>query len=267
MLTLTAIGVFIGAIGALGMIVWPFLAVGAAIFAGIELIIIGLAETVSMVAKAINDLKKLGSVGDMDQLLKPFGDFIEAAISNLTVNPLKLGKLKLASSAMSSVGSMISSLAKGVKAYASLTIPEYDENGKEIGRRKLNKTDFDEAANRVQTIITTVGGAIMNLMTNTTGKDAELMKELMQPSGLFKSSTKFGKLIKSLSSIGGLISTYAQGVKDYASLKVPKTDKDGNIIEGEFRTLNPLDFALASFNISLIMRLMATAVENTYKNH
>ena len=267
MLTLTAIGVFIGAIGALGMIVWPFLAVGAAIFAGIELIIIGLAETVSMVAKAINDLKKLGSVGDMDQLLKPFGDFIEAAISNLTVNPLKLGKLKLASSAMSSVGSMISSLAKGVKAYASLTIPEYDENGKEIGRRKLNKTDFDEAADRVQTIITTVGGAIMNLMTNTTGKDAELMKELMQPSGLFKSSTKFGKLIKSLSSIGGLISTYAQGVKDYASLKVPKTDKDGNIIEGEFRTLNPLDFALASFNISLIMRLMATAVENTYKNH
>lgn len=267
MLTLTAIGVFIGAIGALGMIVWPFLAVGAAIFAGIELIIIGLAETVSMVAKAINDLKKLGSIGDMDQLLKPFGDFIEAAISNLTVNPLKLGKLKLASSAMSSVGSMISSLAKGVKAYASLTIPEYDANGKEIGRRQLNETDFTKAADSVKIIIKTVGGAIMDLMTNTTGKDAELMKELMQPSGLFKSSTKFGKLIKSLSSIGGLISTYAQGVKDYASLKVPKTDKDGNIIEGEFRTLNPLDFALASFNISLIMRLMATAVENTYKNH
>lgn len=267
MLTLTAIGVFIGAIGALGMIVWPFLAVGAAIFAGIELIIIGLAETVSMVAKAINDLKKLGSVGDMDQLLKPFGDFIEAAISNLTVNPLKLGKLKLASSAMSSVGSMISSLAKGVKAYASLTIPEYDANGKEIGRRQLKKEDFDEASERVKTIITTVGGAIMDLMTNTEGRDAELMKELMQPSGLFKSSTKFGKLIKSLSSIGGLISTYANGIKDYAQLKVPQTDGKGNIIEGKFKTLNPLDFALAAFNIGLIMRLMATAVENTYKNH
>lgn len=260
MLTLTAIGVFIGAIGALGMIVWPFLAVGAAIFGGIELIIIGLAETVSMVSKAINDLKKLGSVGDMDQLLKPFGDFIEAAISNLTVNPLKLGKLKLASSAMSSVGSMISSLAKGVKAYASLTIPEYDANGKEIGRRQLNETDFTKAAKSIEHIITTVGGAIMNLMTDTTGRDGELMKELMQPSGLFKSSTKFGKLIKSLSSIGGLISTYAKGIQDYAQLKVPQTDDKGNIIEGKFRLLKPKEIEDAKKKISEIIIAMGGAI-------
>lgn len=260
MLTLTAIGVFIGAIGTLGMIVWPFLAVGATIFAGIELIIIGLAETVSMVAKAINDLKKLGSVGDMDQLLKPFGDFIEAAISNLTVNPLKLGKLKLASSAMSSVGSMISSLAKGVKAYASLTIPEYDANGKEIGRRQLKETDFKDAANNVSIIIKTVGGAIMDLMTNTTGKDAELMKELMQPAGLFKSSTKFGKLIKSLTSIGGLISTYAKGIQDYAQLKVPQTDDKGNIIEGKFRLLKPGEIEEAKKKISEIIIAMGEAI-------
>ena len=267
MLTLTAIGVFIGAIGALGMIVWPFLAVGAAIFAGIEMIIIGLAKTVSMVAKAINDLKKLGSIGDMGKLLKPFGDFIEAAISNLTVNPLKLAKLKLASSAMGSIGSMISSLAKGIKEYATLKVPMYDENGKEIGSRQLTPQDFEDAAIGVKTIITTVGGAIMDLMTDSSGKNAELMKELMQPAGLFGTSTKFGKLVKSLKSIGGLITTYAKAVQDYAQLKVPQIDKNGNIEEGKFRTLNPLDFAMAATNIGLIMSLMAQAVANTYKGN
>lgn len=267
MLTIAIIGVLIGVIGALGMVVLPFLAVGAAIFAGIELIIIGLATSVSMVSKAIKDLKDLGSIGDMGKLLKPFGDFIEAAISNLTVNPLKLAKLKLASSAMGSVGSMISSLAKGIKEYASLKVPMYDENGKEIGSRQLTQQDFTDAATGVTTIITTVGGAIMDLMTNTTGKDKELMKELMQPAGLFGQSTKFGKLVKSLSSIGGLITTYAEAVKDYAQLKVPQTDKNGNIIEGQFRTLKPIDFVMAAINIGFIMKLMAQAVADTYKGN
>lgn len=202
---------------------------------------------ITNLAGAIMDVLKTGDKSLVEELLKPAG-FLGGTT--------KFGKLL---DSTGKLGHMISEIAKGVKDYAELRIPEYDKNGNQKGTRQMGEPDFKAAADSIKHIITTVGGAVMNLAN--TG-DNELIKLMLAPASLFSSDTKFGKLIESVTKIGEMISKIAQGVKDYADLRIPdQFNEDGSI--KSYRTLDKPDFDKVEENIPKLITIVTKSTFDT----
>lgn len=112
------------------------------------------------------------------------------------------------------IGRAMGDLAVGVRDMASLTVTEYDNNGKVTGKRKLTNEDFVLAGNGTTKIITALFGALQNT-------DNETLKEML--GGRLKKTTAW-KAIEVAKEMGGAISSLALGIKDLSTL----TFKDEN---------------------------------------
>lgn len=166
-----------------------------------------------------------------------------------------------------SMGRMISTISKGVKDVAELRIPIYDKDGKEVGSRSLGDNDFTNAATNTQTIIKTLGDAIMRLADD---KNSAWMFE--DQSVVFKDGTctRFSQVMTSLRGIGSLMSETVKGVKDVAQLKIQAYKSDGTIDKGKYIDLNPNDIkpnGKVYKNAQDIMTVIPNAIMAVYNSN
>ena len=200
-------------------------------------------------------------------------------IDQLSNNALAFTRASLA---IGNISKVISKLGLAIQQYSLLSVPEaFDSNGNPTALRQMNNTDFENAAKNIALIITTVGGAIMGLFT---GKDAngknmgltdnqkEVVKEMMEGgggiAGFFGMNTKFGKIIKSTSKIGDLISNIALGVQQYASMQIPdEWNNEGKPIHFISITDKEKLFSDAAGNIGTIITLIGETLLTTAKNN
>lgn len=255
---------------------------------------LALASSISAIAYAIKNISNL-TLTEYDENGKAIGvrhlndkDFITAAVNVETIistlgdsiiktyekNPgmFSAGRFKDLIGAetpfgrvcrsCATMGNMISLIAQGVKEYADLTVPEYDENGNKTGRlRRLTTQDFAAAAINVERLISILGQAVMD----TYAKNPDLFSAGSW-GDFFKMDTPFTRVVKSCSNMGAMIASIAQSVKEYAELMVPVYDEKGNKTN-RMRKLTEADFTDAATNISKVLTTLGYAIIDVYNKN
>ena len=162
---------------------------------------------------------------------------------------------------LSTLSPLISSIAKSVKTYADLKIADYGEQVKYVDGKPqiqryipIGKQDFENAATNVTTIISTLGGAIIDAY--------EAHPDYYESSLL--GSSKFAKTVNANITLAKLISRIGKAVADMSNLKVA-TDW---YTEGEnigkpkaYEQLKNSHFALAAKNILTIITTLGEPIE------
>lgn len=166
------------------------------------------------------------------------------------------------------LGTVISSIAEGVKSYAQLMIPDrWNEDGKPISYHLMKSEEFDAAAKNISTIILTVGGAIariasgkgeITLADGTKFSAADYMK-VLQGDNWWTGKSDFTKVLNASSKLGEMISNIASGVGAFAKLMVPiRWNDEGKPVA--FRQLNENDINLAIKHIGEIITATAQPI-------
>lgn len=155
------------------------------------------------------------------------------------------------------LGPLISSIAAGVKDYADLKLPTgYDKDGKATGYKVMSKQDFKTAADNIKKVLLTIGNGIM--------KTYEKHKEWFEE-GLITDSP-FMRVVNTNKEVAKLITDVANGIKDYAELKMP-TGYDNTGKPTGYKILQKDDFKTASENITLTLLTIGNALMKVYDDH
>ena len=260
--TLTVLGAFAAGVIGLGYISAGTGIGGLALAAG-EAALAGIIGCVLLAGKAMQEIIK---VMDMASKLERVDtsiitDDIKAMLSIVWelkpfMNPLLDMMIVAASGTIASLGHMMSMLSEGIQDYANLSIPIYGEGGKIIGRRNLTDADFTDAAENIKTIVTIIGGTILD-----TYKDNSDIFSNGMLGDFLGMDTPFTRVVKSCTGMGKMIAKIAEGVKDMADLKIAiykGTDKVG------YRRLTYPDFKNAAKNISKIVTTLGQALLDLY---
>lgn len=151
------------------------------------------------------------------------------------------------------MGKMISKIAESVKDMAELKIPIYKGTEK-VGYRRLTEPDFNNAAENISKIVTTLGYALLELYVKA-------------PEGMFDSGwlgnmigvkTPFGRVVTGCTGLGKMISSIAKGVKDMADLRIPIYGADGK--QKGTRPLGFNDFKNAATNTQHIVSCLGNSI-------
>lgn len=261
--TVTVLGAFAAGVIGLGYLSAGTGGLGGLALAAGEAALAGIIGCVLLAGKAMQEIIK---VMDMASKLERVDtsiitDDIKAMLSMIWelkpfMNPLLDMMIVAASGTIASLGHMMSMLSEGIQDYANLSIPIYGEGGKIIGRRNLTDADFTDAAENIKTIVTIIGGTILD----TYKDNANLFSNGMLGDFLGM-DTPFTRVVKSCTGMGKMISKIAEGVKDMAELKIPiykGTYKVG------YRNLTEPDFKNAAKNISKIVTTLGYALLDLY---
>ena len=169
-------------------------------------------------------------------------------------------KLGMLIKSLSGIGTLISGVATGVFQMANNVY--YDAKGV---KHNLGKTEFDNAANWVSTVVSTIGQSLMN--TFDKHKDWFDSPIATNEDGIFtdtitydtKADTPFQKMVNASATIGQFISSIAQGIVTFASGKVPG-------INGEPDTrINNSVITQASSAIEDVLTAVANSIINVSK--
>ena len=131
--------------------------------------------------------------------------------------------------ASSQLGEMVSNIAAGIQAFASMNMPvEWNNEGKPIKFKALGEKEITNASNNVRTILLTLAGAIMDVYNDprsiVDGRnifDSEVIKTGFL--GLKKTETpsRFEKTLGASIRLGELIASVATGLQAMANLRIP----------------------------------------------
>lgn len=165
---------------------------------------------------------------------------------------------------VSALGTMIKNIADGIQTFANGAVPVYGKNGAVIDKHPIGQQDYDRASACIQSIISTLGLAIMN--TYDAHKDWFTDKSI---GALFTggnpSDTPFGQTVTALSNMGKLIGEYAKQVQDFAKGSIPVYGPDGKVLT--YVSMTPDTYKQAGEAIGLVISTMAESLEKTYKDH
>ena len=173
------------------------------------------------------------------------------------------------------LGSMIGSIAQGIKDYAELRINTYDKNGKVNGSREMKFEDFQEAAKNIGIIVTTLGDAVAGIYAKDPKMfdNAMILTEMESSGGLTgisknakfqQDDNPFTKVIKACSGLGTMISAIANGVRDFSELRINEYNPDGSI--KSVTKMGDTEFEAAGKNIEKVLGFLCPAVANVYKD-
>ena len=153
------------------------------------------------------------------------------------------------------MGELITDISAGVKDFAELKMPIYDDNGKIKGYRTMTDRDFKMAAKSVKNVVTCLGYAMIDIYKS----NEEMFK--WQLIG----DNPFVVVTESCGTLGKLITDISAGVKDFAELKMPIYDDKGQI-KG-YRSMTDKDFDMAAQSIEKVITCLANAIINIYEKH
>lgn len=261
--TIAVLGVFAAGVIGLGYLSAGTGGLGGLALAAGEAALAGIIGCVLLAGKAMQEIIK---VMDMASKLERVDtsiitDDIKGMLSMIWelkpfMNPLLDMMIVAASGTIVSLGHMMSMLSEGIQDYANLSIPIYGEGGKIIGRRNLTDADFTDASENIRTIVTIIGGTILDIYK----ENPDIFSNGMLGDFLGM-DTPFARVVKSCTGMGKMIAKIAEGVKDMAELKIPiykGTDKVG------YRSLTEIDFNNAAENISTIVTCLGYAILDLY---
>ena len=237
----TILAGIIGATGGAGALA---IAGGVAAVAAFVGIIWEIGKAFSAIAQSISDLEKIKNfkseeiINSLEEYMKIFPYITK--FSNLKT----LYKIKVAASVCNSISNVIYQIAKSVKGMADLSTILYDENGKEIGRRKLDESDFSKASTNIAEIISVLGGTIIDVYNN----NPEIFNAGNSIANLLGMETPFSRVANSCKTLGKMINDIAKGVKTYSKLP-----------EG-------LDFDTISTNIQTVISCLGGAILSLYNS-
>ena len=179
---------------------------------------------------------------------------------NVDWNTLLTGKnpiQRVISSSMQ-LGKMLASIAYGIKAWAKLTIPEYDSKGKLIGYKTIDNSAFRDAADNIKAVITCLGQAIIDVYK-------EAPKEMFETKEWFGlGNSPFAKVTKALKTMGLMLSSIASGVKAWVDLKIPIYKDKSTKVSGYLHLTAP-QFKKAQNNIINVVKCLGNAIIEMYK--
>ena len=164
-----------------------------------------------------------------------------------------LGKSKFALvvQSLKAMGPALSSVADSVKDWADLRIPVY-RGTKVIGYKTITSQDFETAACHVKEVVKTLGQAVIE----------SYKQDMFDPQGWHGfGKSKFALVVQSLKVMGPALSSIADGVKDWADLKIPVYE--GTKVVG-YKTITDTDFEIAGENIKKVIIALGQAVIDTY---
>ena len=160
-------------------------------------------------------------------------------------------------SSMKNLGIVLSSIARGVKQWADLKIPEYTGT-KQTGWITLTGEHFSKAGENIRDVLIALGQAIIK-----TYDDA--------PEGMFDSNawfnagskTPFAMVVRSMKTLGPTLSSIARGVKEWADLKIPNYNSNGKITG--YTTLSTKEFNTVKDNIANVVSALGGAIVDVVK--
>ena len=235
-------------------------------------VINGVAECIIVMAYALQQVDKIKdtkSVSKIEEITKGFKSLMTSENGFKPFMSATLAwDMQLVRASICSMCECIDLIAIAMQNIANLTIVTFDKNGKEIGKRHLNTTDFDNAATNVGKIITALGGTIIKVYNGNTGDPTiDAVAKEMFSSGyilgdLLGADTVFSRVTKSCATLGQMITDIAEGVKNYADMRVNTYNKDGKVIGS--RKLSDADFINAARNVEHIITTLGGAVMSVY---
>ena len=165
------------------------------------------------------------------------------------------------------MGKLIGDISEGVGKMASFMVPDsssFDpKTGKFTKYNALSKNDFTNASKFVKEILTTIGGAIIQLYSDNPGMFDDV--QVLASKGLFTdeyttSPSIFMKTLGACIEMSKMISNIAQGIGDMAKLQIPNEwdPKTGKPIS--FVRLTDSDFTKAGTNIGTIIISIALII-------
>jgi hypothetical protein len=159
---------------------------------------------------------------------------------------------------LTSLSQLIGKYASNIKDWAAMEINLYDDNGKQLGKKVLTDQDIVKTGETIEKIIVTAVTAVQRAYNGDKGKNKALFEAINSDS----KTTWFSVIVESTEKSSQLISKLAQGVKDYANMRVDKYDDSGKKVGT--RAFSDEDFVNAGKHISMILTSITGAVQKTY---
>ena len=250
------IGVLVTVLG--GIMTTGMLEPGIAAIGGIEILVMGLGACMIILAKAMDTIAEVSKKKVNMEGLIGLIDSIYGLVWRMAPlsNPLVGITIASASAAVATLGMAISKIAEGVAEASNMHYTKY-ENGKAVGEFNLTSEDFNKAALNTKQIVTTLGGAILDIYD----ENPEIFNTGTLLGDLIGTKTKFEKVVRSVSTLGKAISLIANGVKTAANMHYTKYE-NGKAV-GEFN-LDKSDYEKAANNTKLVVKTLGRAIMQAY---
>lgn len=160
------------------------------------------------------------------------------------------------------LGKLISSTAKGLKDVADFRIPIYKGN-QVVGYHTLQSTDLTQVSNNVKAIITCLAQGVIDAYNS--GKAENGVNLFDDPSKWYEPGNRapIAMAMKTFNGIGKVLSEMVKGLQDMINMKIPVYDKNGNIIQGKFRSIDINDFNPETGKVGKVIRKVIEAVPQT----
>lgn len=251
---LSAIGVLAATAGSIS----PMLSLGIAAIGGIEVLVMGIVACMIILAKAMDTISEVSKKEVNMEGLIGLIDSIYGLVWRMAplAHPLVGITIASASAAVATLCMAISKIAEGVAEASNMHYTKY-ENGKAVGEFNLTSEDFNKAALNTKQVVTTLGGAILDIYD----ENPEIFNTGTLLGDLIGTKTKFEKVVCSVSTLGKAISLIANGVKTTANMHYTKYE-NGKAV-GEFN-LDKSDYEKAATNTKLVIKTLGRAIMQAY---
>lgn len=269
---IVSIGGLSVALGALATIPFtaPFFWAGLGAMAAVAGIALVFSAAIKNIAEAIAVLATVDQNGGIDEarIMSLIGTIpvIGNAVAAAGI-ALPTGLIIRTSIACMTMSVMISKIGKAVADISNLIVGvDWDSEGNPIAFRQLNETDFTNAANNIQKIITVLGAAIIavyDLKPEIFEVPMVTVKSFWGTKKVSGKKTKFQMVVEACSSLGTMISLIGAGVRDFANMIVA-TDWNSDGSPKSYRKLNDNDFTSAAKNIQKIICTLGASIIAIY---
>lgn len=214
------------------------------------------------------DGKEMGKIQMTNDTYKKAGECVGTVISTLVTSLNETyeknkgffdeDNWKPLEKSLTSLSQLIGKYASNIKDWAAMEINLYDDNGKQLGKKILTDQDIVKTGETIEKIIVTMVTAIQHAYNGDKGKNKALFDAINSDS----KTTWFSVIVESTEKSSKLISKLAQGVKDYANMRIDKYDDSGK--KTGTRAFSDEDFVNAGKHISMILTSITGAVQETY---
>ena len=168
--------------------------------------------------------------------------------------------------ALSGAGNVLSSLAQGVQAWANLEVYDWQvinpgtSKAKLViaGKRKLNKSDFENAAYGMAQVISAISAPFAKVgRLEKGGSSGDPYYDSIYAGGFVSAG------ISALARSGDTLVNLAKGIQAWANLEITEYEvvnggtSKAKIVPKGVRKLTPVDFAMASLNIGMVIGFLA----------
>ena len=216
----------------------------------IALVITTLGGTIAKIAKGGSDKVQ---IGDTSITYDEFSDAITG----------KDKKFQKVLDASFELGKVITTITKGLVAYASGKIPLYGEDGKQTGYQLLRDIDPRKVAESIGTVLTTLFASIVSIYD----ANPEYFDKEIVGTGIFgiikkQAPSKIELALSGSVMLSDVLAKLSKGLVAMAELRFPEYDENGKITG--YASITDADLTKVGQNIKKVLIAVAEGVSKAY---